>query len=123
MGYNSTFTGGFNIDPPLNHLEIDKAEEILCGNLELRLNKSKVDTPEGILVKRDCSYADGPEESGKYYDFQEKITEFVDHFSKDHKFSGEIVQYGEDNEDITGYGIKDNKVRTKRAVITFVWED
>jgi hypothetical protein len=123
MGYYTTMTGEFRIEPPLIWNQIkdgrftDSREPY---EFHIKVVEEEIDTPTGTLTKR-TGVAVLPNEQGiKAYEANIVLQDIVNAFPE-HKFIGHIQGEGENNTDMWRLYVRSGKVIQHE--VECVWPD
>jgi hypothetical protein len=103
MGYNTHVTGEFRIEPPLEWPEFKESRFYEGGHrvdLALRVTEESVDTPNGILVRRQATHLYMiHQDEYRAYHLVEQVQEAVDSFPG-HTWHGRLNCEGEETGDL-----------------------
>ncbi len=130
VGYDSTLSGGFTIDPPLRYVEFkdspfgaggEKAREAGLG-VCLVEERETVETDDGPLERRTASrVVFAWNYPVKLYDIVTELQGLVDAFP-DHEFTGEFQGEGSDFGDIWLLRVTEDR-KVVRILPTITWPD
>ncbi|MFJ2110608.1 DUF6205 family protein [Streptomyces sp. NPDC087850] len=126
MGYKTHVTGELAINPPLTWAEIknsifDPADLSDSQNVMLAITEERVDTDEGVLIRRTgTAIVSRWEESFKAYHLVEHVQMAIDAFP-DHEWTGRLECEGEENTDVWRVIVRDR--RAVKIEPRIVWPD
>lgn len=139
MGYYTNYSDEIAIEPPLSWAELQEVPQFCVGDygysdrdVKLRVVDEKVNTSEGLLIKRTATHIEpSSEDSYKGYSIVEHVQELVDKFGKSHAFTGYINAEGEEAGDLWRlYVIEGNATKVEPEIIwpvvpepTVTWPD
>jgi hypothetical protein len=127
MGYNTSYKGAIQIEPPLTWAEIKDSPYLPDAawnkGLDVKLNvvEEIVDTDEGTLTRRSAdAIVPVTEDSYKGYDIVQTVQKLID-AHPGHEFTGRFDCEGDDSGDVWRLVVKNGRAVKVKAQI--VWPE
>ena len=136
MGYITTFSGCFTVEPPLTWAEIQQSPSWVGHpnqrdrgfsrdfyGTHLHITQEEVDTPEGVLIRRHCDLVTVEGDDLRANAVMNSLRRLASDFGADHEFTGHLTAEGEENSDIWRVKIVGREVVEDHAVVLWPGDD
>ena len=121
MGYYTTVTGHFRIEPPIEGKELHGFdEEDIPFGFKAEIYEDRTEVEDGILLVRKLDWLGAYDDDFKAYSFEEDLQGLVSRFPG-HKWIGCMEGEGEENGDMWRLYIRKDKVI--RHAVKNMWPD